>query len=65
MKQAQIRKVLKSNPNAAIYLWHGETYLDDGDAVQMIAPSEFIKLRRAGIIEPTNPQDVSVFLAAR
>ena len=53
------------NQDAAVYLWHGETYLDDGDAVQMIAVSDFIRLRRAGIIEPTDPQNASIFVAVR
>ena len=63
MTQAQVRKVLKSNPNAAIYLWHGEVYLDDGESARMISPSILCALNTAGIIAPTDPSDASIWLA--
>jgi hypothetical protein len=63
MTQAQVRKVIKSNPNAAIYLWHGEVYLDDGKATRMISPSILCALNVAGVITPTDPQNASVWLA--
>jgi hypothetical protein len=65
MTQAQVRKALESNPNAAIYVWHGEVYLDDGRAARMISPSIFCALYRdgAGEIAPIDATN-SVYMAA-
>lgn len=63
MTKAQVSKVLKSNANAAIYLWHGEVYLDDGKAARMIAPSILCDLNTAGVIAPTDPSNASIWLA--
>jgi hypothetical protein len=48
MTKAQVRKILQSNDDAALYLWHGEVYLDDGKAVRMISPSILCALYRDG-----------------
>ena len=63
MTQAQVSKVLSTNPNAAIYLWHGEVYLDDGKAARMISPSILCALNAAGVIAPADPANASIWLA--
>ena len=63
MTQAQVRKVMMSNPHAAIYIWHGEVYLDNGRSVRMISPSILCALNAAGVIAPTDPSDASIWLA--
>lgn len=62
--QAKVLKVLKSNPNAAIYCWHGEVYLDDGKATRMISPSILCALYRdgQGEIAPTDETN-SIWMA--
>ena len=59
MTKAKVLKVLRSNPDAAIYFDRGEVYLDDGDAVRMISPSIVCALYRDGRGEiapdPQNP----------
>jgi hypothetical protein len=62
MTQAQVRKILRSNPDAAIYCWHGEAYLDDGVAARMISPSILCALNTAGVIVPTDPNNASVWV---
>lgn len=64
MTKAKALKVLLSNPDAAIYLWHGEVYLDDGSSARMISPSVFCALYRdgAGEIAPTDASN-SIYMA--
>ncbi len=64
MTKSQVSKILKSNPNAAIYVWHGEVYLDDGKAARMISPSILCALYRdgAGEIAPS-ADNTSIWVA--
>lgn len=48
MTKGAVIKTLRSNEDAAIYVWHGETYLDDGESVQMIPVRVFCALYRDG-----------------
>jgi hypothetical protein len=63
LTKSQVRKIVRTNPNAALYIWHGQVYLDDGEAVQMISPSILCALNVEGVIAPTDPQDASIWLA--
>lgn len=66
MTKARALKVLRSNPDAAIYVWHGEVYLDDSNAVRMISPSILCSLYRdgRGEIAPM-AGDPSIYVAVR
>jgi hypothetical protein len=48
MTKYQVLKTLRSNEDAAVYLWRGETNLDEGESARMISPSIFCKLFRDG-----------------
>jgi hypothetical protein len=67
MTKAEVLKILRSNPDAAIYVWHGEVYLDDGDGARMIQPSVLCELYRdgAGDIAPLSPANLSIYVASR
>jgi hypothetical protein len=66
MTKAAVLKTLKGNKNAAIYVWHGKTYLDDGKACRAISPSVFVALYRDGTgeIAPTDASN-SIYMATR
>lgn len=66
MTKTKALKVLQGNENAAIYVWHGEVYLDDGKGARMISPSIFCALYRdgAGEIAPTDESN-SIYMVIR
>jgi hypothetical protein len=62
MTKYQVLKTLRSNEDAAVYLWRGETYLDDGESARMISPSIFCKLFRDGRGEIVATETPGVFV---
>lgn len=54
-----------STPEAAIYVWHGEVYLDDGDGAVMISPSILCALYRDGTGEIAPDPDNAAIWRAR
>lgn len=48
LTKARVLKILRSSPDAALFVWHGEVYLDDGNGAVMISPSILCALYRDG-----------------
>lgn len=64
MTKRQVRREMRANEDAAIYLYRGEVYFDDGDSVQMISASILCDLSREGFIVASDPSNASIWQRA-